>query len=81
METDKDHIHYMIETEPTMSISKIVNPVSYTHLGSVARGVCEIDGAGKLVSVIEHTTIVKRGENAAYTEDDGKSYTELARCV
>ena len=24
METDKDHIHYMIETEPTMSISKIV---------------------------------------------------------
>ena len=25
METDKDHIHYMIETGPTMSISKIVN--------------------------------------------------------
>lgn len=25
METDKDHIHYMIETEPTMSISRIVN--------------------------------------------------------
>ena len=25
METDKDHIHYMIETEPTMSISKAVN--------------------------------------------------------
>ena len=25
MKTDKDHIHYMIETEPTMSISKIVN--------------------------------------------------------
>ena len=31
METDKDHIHYMIETEPTMSISKIVNMMkSYT---------------------------------------------------
>ena len=29
--TDKDHIHYMIETEPTMSISKIVNLMkSYT---------------------------------------------------
>ena len=25
MEIDKDYIHYMIETEPTMSISKIVN--------------------------------------------------------
>ncbi|WP_353936937.1 transposase [uncultured Sneathia sp.] len=22
---DKDHIHYMIETEPTISISKVVN--------------------------------------------------------
>ena len=31
MATDKDHIHYMIETEPTMSISKIVNLMkSYT---------------------------------------------------
>jgi putative transposase len=31
METDKDHIHYMIETEPTMSVSKIVNLMkSYT---------------------------------------------------
>ena len=31
METDKDHIQYMIETEPTMSISKIVNLIkSYT---------------------------------------------------
>ena len=25
METDKDHIHYMIETEPTISVGKIVN--------------------------------------------------------
>ena len=25
MEADKDHIHYMIETEQTMSIRKIVN--------------------------------------------------------
>ena len=24
METDKDHIHYMIESEPTMSISDLV---------------------------------------------------------
>ena len=31
METDKDHIHYMVETEPTMSVSKIVNLMkSYT---------------------------------------------------
>lgn len=31
METDKDHIHYMIEAEPMMSISQIVNLLkSYT---------------------------------------------------
>ena len=31
METDKDHIHYMIETDPTISLSKIVNLMkSYT---------------------------------------------------
>lgn len=31
IETDKDHIHYMIETEPTISISKVVNLMkSYT---------------------------------------------------
>lgn len=36
METDKDHIHYMTETEPAMSIGKIVNLMkSYTtyHIG------------------------------------------------
>ena len=41
METDKDHIHYMIETEPTMSISKIVNLMkSYTTyhiLGKISK--------------------------------------------
>lgn len=31
METDKDHIHYMIEAEPIISISQIVNLLkSYT---------------------------------------------------
>ena len=31
IETDKDHIHYMIKTEPTMSISKAVDLIkSYT---------------------------------------------------
>lgn len=31
METDKDHIHYMIETEPTISISRVINLMkSYT---------------------------------------------------
>ena len=37
METDKDHIHYMIETEPTMSVSKIVNLMKY---GNAIRIIC-----------------------------------------
>ena len=44
METDKDHIHYMIETEPTMSISKIVNLMkSYTtyHIWKNIRSIYE----------------------------------------
>lgn len=31
METDKDHIHYMIELVPNISVSKVVNLIkSYT---------------------------------------------------
>ena len=31
METDKDYVHYMIETEPTVSVSQIINLMkSYT---------------------------------------------------
>ena len=44
METDKDPIHYMIETEPTMSISKIVNLMkSYTtyHIWKNIRSIYE----------------------------------------
>ena len=38
METDKDHIYYMIETEPTMSISKIVNLMkSYTNISYLGK--------------------------------------------
>lgn len=44
METDKDHIHYMIETEPTMSVSQIVNLMkSYRHTiyGKDIQIICE----------------------------------------
>ena len=40
METDKDHIHYMIETESTMFISKMVNTneelYSISYLGKIS---------------------------------------------
>ena len=36
METDKDHIRYMIETEPTMSVSKIEKLYNTSYLGKIS---------------------------------------------
>ncbi len=46
-----------------------------TENGSVARGVCEVD-EGKLTGITERTKIYKRGDDAAYTEDE-KTFVEL----
>jgi len=48
-----------------------------TEHGSVARGVCQIDGAGYLAQVVERTCIEKDGDDARYTEDGGESWTAL----
>lgn len=48
-----------------------------TENGHVARGVCTVDENGYLVEVTERTHIEKKGERAAFTEDDGASWTEL----
>ncbi len=47
-----------------------------TENGSVARGVCEVED-GFLKGVTERTKIVKRGEDAAFTED-GETWTDLS---
>ena len=47
-----------------------------TDNGHVARGVCEVDAEGKLVSVTERTHIVKSSDGALYTED-GVNYRLL----
>ena len=48
-----------------------------TENGHVARGVCTEDENQYLKKVVEHTHIEKDGDNARYTEDDGKTWTEL----
>lgn len=48
-----------------------------TEHGSVARGVCEVQG-GLLSGITERTCIVKRGSDAAYSEDGGQTFTDLA---
>ena len=47
-----------------------------TENGSVARGVCQVEN-GLLTGVTERTKIFKNGADAKYTEDDGKTFTDL----
>ena len=64
------------ESEYAMVGYQLGNTLS--DYGSVARGVCEIGPDGKLVSLTERLKIEKRDGAAAFTEDDGKTYTPLA---
>ena len=48
-----------------------------TENGHVARGVCTLDDHGNLAKVTERTHIEKRGNQAFYTEDEGKTWEEL----
>lgn len=48
-----------------------------TDNGSVARGVCEADENGKLITINERTRIEKHPGGIHFTEDDGASWTEL----
>ncbi len=48
-----------------------------TENGYVSRGVCEMNADGELLSVTERTHIEKRGDGAAYTEDDGATWISL----
>lgn len=48
-----------------------------TEHGHVARGICEEDENNYLLKVTEHTHIEKMGADARYTEDDGKTWTEV----
>ena len=64
------------ESECAMVGYQLGNTLS--DFGSVARGVCEIGGDGKLLSLTERLKIEKRDGAAAFTEDDGQTYTPLA---
>lgn len=49
-----------------------------TEHGHVARGICRTNDQGFLEEIVERTHIEKRGDGAAYTEDEGKSWTEVS---
>ncbi len=49
-----------------------------TENGSVARGCCVTDDNGFLVTIAERTQIEKRPGGAAYSEDGGKTFTDIS---
>ena len=54
------------------------NAFQLTENGHVARGVCQTDETGKyLTGIVERTHIEPREGGAAFTEDDGKTFTFL----
>ena len=48
-----------------------------TDNGHVARGVCSANENGYLTDICERTQIEKKGNGAAYTEDDGETWVEI----
>ena len=49
-----------------------------TDHGHVARGVCSTDEKGYLADIHERTHIEKTKDGAAYTEDDGQTWTDIS---
>ena len=48
-----------------------------TENGHVARGLCEVDGNGNLVNIVERLQIYKKPEGPAYTLDDGQTFVHF----
>ena len=49
-----------------------------TENGSVSRGICTVNETGHLCGICERVYIVKQGEGAAFSEDGGKTFTEIS---
>lgn len=66
---DTDRYQYAMVSYPLRN--------TVTEHGSVARGVCQADEDGHLLSVTERTRIEKDGDHARYTEDGGQTWHHL----
>ena len=66
---DDEKCHY------TMVGYELMNTLSEN--GHVARGVCTVDENGMLTGITERTRIEKKGDGAAFTEDEGETWTAL----
>jgi len=49
-----------------------------TDNGYVSRGVCTLTEDGKLDAITERTRIIRKGRDAAFSEDEGRTWTGIA---
>ena len=71
---------YLVSDHPADEYAMVGYQVenTLTENGHVARGVCAMDESGQyLTGIVERTHIEPRDGGAAFTEDDGKSFTFL----
>ena len=71
---------YLVSDHPDHEYAMVGYRVenTLTENGHVARGVCVMDGSGQyLTGIVERTHVEPRPGGAAYTEDDGKTFTFL----
>ena len=71
---------YLVSDHPADEYAMVGYQVenTLTENGHVARGVCAMDESGRfLTGIVERTHIEPRDGGAAFTEDDGKTFTFL----
>ena len=71
---------YLVSGHPEKEYAMVGYQVenTLTENGHVARGVCAMDKSGQfLTGIVERTRIEPRDGGAAYTEDEGKTFTFL----
>ena len=71
---------YLVSDHPENEYAMVGYRVenTLTENGHVARGVCSLDASGKyLTGIVERTHIEPRPGGAAFTEDEGKTFTFL----
>lgn len=71
---------FLKEERPVSECAMVAYQLGNTlsDYGSVARGVCEVGEDGKLKALTERLKIIKQGNDAAFTEDDGVTWEPLA---
>lgn len=65
-------------TEETYTMVGYLMKNTLTDNGYVSRGVCKLREDSTLETITERTRIIRRGSDAAFSEDEGKTWTDIS---